>query len=44
MGKYFFFYFLATGRVAEGQIGINWPNVAFFVSALAVGFVLGEII
>jgi hypothetical protein len=44
MGKYFLFYFLATGKIAEGKIGINWPNVTFFVSALAAGFVLGKII
>jgi hypothetical protein len=42
--KYFFFYFLATGRVAEGQIGINWINTAFFISALVIGFLLGKLI
>jgi len=42
--KYIGFYFLALGRAAEGQIGINWPNVAFFVAALVIGFTLGKIV
>lgn len=41
--QYVFFYFLALGRVAEGDIGINWPNVIAMLIFIAVGIGIGRL-
>jgi len=42
--QYTMFYFLDMGRVAEGEIGINYPNIFFFAIALALGFIVGKLL